>query len=66
MGETDVRVVYSDEHGMGSEQQEPITVITAIMLNMDTQWHSVQHDLDTIAHLRAVTMNEMIRPRQMD
>lgn len=33
-----MRVVYSDESGVGSRQQEPITVVTAIALNMDDQW----------------------------
>lgn len=49
LGGTVVRVVYSDETGTGSEKEEPITVVTALMLNMDAHWHSVQHDLDTLA-----------------
>jgi Protein of unknown function (DUF3800) len=36
-----VRVVYSDETGLGSEREEPHTVITALMLNIDVQWHPV-------------------------
>jgi hypothetical protein len=36
-----VRVVYSDEAGLGSEREEPHTVITALMLNIDVQWHPV-------------------------
>jgi len=30
---------------MGSEQDEPITVVTALMLNMDSQWHPVSESI---------------------
>jgi Protein of unknown function (DUF3800) len=36
-----VRVVYSDETGLGGSE-EPITVATAIMLNMDSQWDPLE------------------------
>lgn len=36
-----VRVVYSDESGLGSERDEPLTVVAGLMLNMDSQWHPV-------------------------
>jgi hypothetical protein len=43
-----VRVVYSDESGVGSQKNEPLTVITAIVLNMDRQWRPVAHALTQI------------------
>lgn len=41
IGSTAVRVVYSDESGCGSIEKEPVTVVTAIVLNLDRQWDSV-------------------------
>jgi hypothetical protein len=41
-----VRVVYSDETGLGSRKDEPITVATAILLNMDTQWDQLEAAID--------------------
>jgi hypothetical protein len=38
---TIVRVVYSDESGVGSERDEPLTVVAGLMLNIDSQWHPV-------------------------
>jgi Protein of unknown function (DUF3800) len=43
-----VLVVYSDESGMGSKKDEPITVITAIVLDMDRQWEPVSTAFETI------------------
>jgi hypothetical protein len=37
-----VKVVYSDEAGTSGSTKEPITVVVAIMLNMDSQWDSVE------------------------
>jgi hypothetical protein len=37
-----VRVIYSDESGTGGNlKEEPITVVAAIMLNLDSQWQPV-------------------------
>ncbi len=44
-----MRVVYSDESGTGSEEEEPITVVAAVMLNMDSQWDPVAEDLRKLA-----------------
>jgi hypothetical protein len=41
IGSTIVRVVYSDESGCGSIKKEPVTVVAAIVLNLDRQWDSV-------------------------
>lgn len=42
VGKTIVRVVYSDESGVGSIKTEPLTVVTAIVLNIDNQWEPVE------------------------
>jgi hypothetical protein len=38
VGDERVFVAYSDESGVGSIKKEPITVVTAVMMNIDTQW----------------------------
>src|SRR6266446_8260285 len=43
-----VRVVYSDESGVGSERDEPLTVIAGLMLNMDSQWHPVLESIEDV------------------
>jgi hypothetical protein len=43
-----MRVVYSDESGTGSIAEEPITVVTALMLNLDSQWEPVHQDLEAL------------------
>ena len=40
-----VRVVYSDESGVGNIDKEPITVVTAIVINMDRDWKKIESDL---------------------
>jgi hypothetical protein len=40
-GSTVVKVVYSDESGVGS-QDELLTVVAAIIVNMDEQWHLIE------------------------
>jgi hypothetical protein len=45
-----VHVVYSDESGMGDESDEPIVVVTAIMLNMDSQWAPTSMALSAVVH----------------
>ena len=56
IGSRIVRVVYSDESGVGNLTKEPLTVVTAIVLNVDDQWDSVE------ASLRVV---EMRTPRNL-
>jgi hypothetical protein len=41
-----VRVVYSDESGLGGDlDKEPITVVAAVLFDMDSQWYPVELDL---------------------
>jgi hypothetical protein len=51
-----VRVVYSDESGVGSIKDEPFSLVTAIMVNMDSQWHPINDAIDGI--LRGVMSPE--------
>jgi hypothetical protein len=44
-----LRVVYSDESGVGSLAKEPITVVTAIVVNIDRDWDSIEANLRKIA-----------------
>jgi hypothetical protein len=48
-GELRVRVAYSDETGTGSIEKEPITVVAAIVMNLEDQWEGVEHDLSKLA-----------------
>jgi Protein of unknown function (DUF3800) len=43
-----MRVVYSDESGTGNIKQQPIAVVTAILLNIDDQWESIERELSRI------------------
>jgi hypothetical protein len=43
-----MRVVYSDESGTGDINQQPIAVVTAIMLNMDEHWEPIERELSAI------------------
>ena len=43
-----VRVVYSDESGTGSLVEEPLTVVAALMLNIDSQFEAVSKDLEAV------------------
>ncbi len=36
-----LRVVFSDESGVGSKKDEPITVVTAIAINFDDHWEPI-------------------------
>src|ERR1700735_2751901 len=45
LGSTIVRVVFSDESGVGDDSQ-PLTVVTAILLNLDNQWDPVRRELE--------------------
>jgi Protein of unknown function (DUF3800) len=47
LGSQILRVVYSDESGTGDNKQ-PIAVVTAIVLNMDSQWAPIERDLSAI------------------
>jgi hypothetical protein len=49
---TIVRVVYSDESGTGSIEEEPILVVAAILMNMDMQWRPIEQALDRLAPKR--------------
>jgi hypothetical protein len=49
VGNKTVRVVYSDESGVGSKKDEPITVVTAVLMNMDKCWPAVESELRKIA-----------------
>jgi hypothetical protein len=47
-----MQVVYSNESGTGDNKKQPITVVTAILLNMDSQWAPVERELSAIkAHI---------------
>jgi hypothetical protein len=43
---TVVQVVYSDESKAEYGLHGPLTVVAAIMLNMDSQWHPVRNDIE--------------------
>jgi len=43
-----LRVVYSVESGVGSIEKEPITVVAAIVINMDRDWDAIEHDLNFV------------------
>jgi hypothetical protein len=43
--ETSVRVVYSDESGVGNPKKEPITVVAAAVINMDRSWDAIEAQL---------------------
>ncbi len=45
MDEVAMQVVYSDESGIGSEIKEPLTVVTAFIINMDKDWVAVEQKL---------------------
>ena len=43
-----VQIVFSDESGVGNRKKEPITVVTAIVFNMDREWGPVSTGLQNI------------------
>jgi hypothetical protein len=43
-----VRLIYFDEAGTASEQQEPITVVASVLINADSQWSKVEDYLDSV------------------
>ncbi len=43
-----MRIVYSDESGLGQIDSEPITVITALMIDMDSVWIAAEKELRKI------------------
>lgn len=54
-----VRVVYSDESGVGSKDEEPIVVIAALMINVDEQWTILESELEKIkAETPAILLHE--------
>lgn len=40
-----MRVVYSDESGVGRRKDEPLTVVTGIIINVDKEWRRVEKKL---------------------
>jgi hypothetical protein len=44
VGSEILRVVYSDESGTGDLKQ-PITVVSALLLNIDSQWEPLERNL---------------------
>jgi hypothetical protein len=51
-GKTIVLVAYSDETGTEEMGTSPITVVTAVLMNMDTQWPAVARRMEEIEPLR--------------
>ena len=47
-----MRVVYSDESGVGNIKKEPLTVVAALVINVDRDWDDIERDLNLI-RLRA-------------
>jgi hypothetical protein len=45
---TKVRVVFSDDSGRGSNRAEPLTVVTAVLFDMDVQWQPFWEDYDSL------------------
>jgi hypothetical protein len=45
LGDEFVRVIYSDESGLGGFEAEPITVVAAICINVDERWQAVETEL---------------------
>lgn len=43
-----LRVVYSDESGVGNIDKEPVTVVTAIVVNLDRDWEDVERELNNL------------------
>jgi Protein of unknown function (DUF3800) len=48
IGSTIVRIAFSDESGVGNRKKEPITFVTAVVMNMDRQWKPVSNELYSI------------------
>jgi hypothetical protein len=47
---TALKVVYSDESLTDSKEAKPVTVVTALLLDMDSQWPLVSKDVSAIGH----------------
>lgn len=56
-----VRVIYSDETGTGSVDKEPLTVVAAVMINLDSQWAGVESDLIAIAPKKELKGSRLFR-----
>ena len=50
IGDELVRVIYSDESGLGGFEAEPITVVAAICINVDERWHAIETELTDIVY----------------
>ena len=57
-----LRVVYSDESGVGDIKKEPLTVVAAIVINMDRDWDAVDHDLN---FLRIHAPDALLEPKRV-
>jgi hypothetical protein len=47
---TAVRVVFSDESGIDSEESSPNVVVAAVMLNLDVHWPVLAGEIEKIIH----------------
>ena len=45
-----MRVVYSDESGVGSVEKEPLSIVTAIVVDLDHSWPAVETKLREIVN----------------
>ncbi|MFI5398652.1 MAG: DUF3800 domain-containing protein [Candidatus Binatia bacterium] len=45
-----MRVIYSDEAGIGDERVEPITVVAAVIVHPDDQWSGISEAIEQILH----------------
>jgi hypothetical protein len=43
-----VRLIYFDEAGTASEEQEPVTIVAAVVINADSQWAQIEDYLDSV------------------
>jgi hypothetical protein len=43
-----LRCVYLDDAGFGTEKDEPIAVVAAVLVNADQQWKAIERDVNDI------------------
>jgi hypothetical protein len=63
IGAKKLRVAYSDESGVGSLKAEPISVVTAIVMNMDKSWAAVESGLRRI--IKSCPKNLLFREQEL-
>jgi hypothetical protein len=56
-----VRVVYSDESGVGSKNEGPIALVTAIVVNIDKCWPGIESEMADILKQTPKTLLERQR-----